>query len=232
MTHPILQLAYYLAIAIVGGLILLFGVLRPSTYAAKTTSTTSKPEESMSVSILVLGDIGRSPRMQYHAISLIRKSARVQLIGFTGMSYKTACSLAEFPDSEIYPELKSSELVTIIALKPPHRALQTNNKIVFLAVAPLKVLWQAFDLYHALSYRTKATQWLLVQNPPAIPVLAIACFTCFMRHTELVIDWHNFGWSVLALRLGPTHPLVKISARYEWTFGPKPWRISCGRRRT
>jgi len=37
-----------------------------------------------SVQVVVLGDLGRSPRMQYHAISLAKSGARVDLIGFTG----------------------------------------------------------------------------------------------------------------------------------------------------
>jgi beta-1,4-mannosyltransferase len=43
--------------------------------------------------------------------------------------------------------------------------------------------------------------------------------SCFLRQTRLIIDWHNFGYSILALKLGPTHPLVKLSTWYEKTFG-------------
>jgi beta-1,4-mannosyltransferase len=60
---------------------------------------------------------------------------------------------------------------------------------------------------------------MLVQNPPSIPTLAIAQFMCFFRNTQLVIDWHNFGYSILALKLGPKHPLVIISRLYENIFG-------------
>jgi beta-1,4-mannosyltransferase len=59
---------------------------------------------------------------------------------------------------------------------------------------------------------------MLVQNPPSIPTLAIAGLVCFLRNTDLVIDWHNFGYSILALKLGNNHPLVKISAWYERIF--------------
>lgn len=41
---------------------------------------------------------------------------------------------------------------------------------------------------------------------------------CFIRNTGLVIDWHNFGYSILGLKLGPRHPLVMISALYENIF--------------
>ena len=34
--------------------------------------------------VVVLGDIGRSPRMQYHAISLAKHGAKVYLIGYQG----------------------------------------------------------------------------------------------------------------------------------------------------
>lgn len=39
-----------------------------------------------------------------------------------------------------------------------------------------------------------------------------------MRNTRLIIDWHNFGYSILALRLGDAHPLVWLSRLYERTF--------------
>lgn len=36
------------------------------------------------VVVLVLGDIGRSPRMQYHALSIARKGGLVDLVGYNG----------------------------------------------------------------------------------------------------------------------------------------------------
>jgi beta-1,4-mannosyltransferase len=46
-----------------------------------------KPNKQASkerVQVLVLGDVGRSPRMQYHAISLAKKGVAVDLIGYRG----------------------------------------------------------------------------------------------------------------------------------------------------
>ncbi len=57
-----------------------------------------------------------------------------------------------------------------------------------------------------------------MQNPPSIPTLAIASLVCFLRRTELVIDWHNFGYTILAMKLGDNHPLVKVSEKYEKVF--------------
>lgn len=45
-----------------------------------------KPDKPghVSAQVLVLGDIGRSPRMQYHAHSIARHGGRVQLVGYKG----------------------------------------------------------------------------------------------------------------------------------------------------
>ncbi len=64
----------------------------PSPYRRETAASNglSKSGErartnDVSVQVLVLGDIGRSPRMQYHAMSIAKHGGSVQLIGYTGM---------------------------------------------------------------------------------------------------------------------------------------------------
>jgi beta-1,4-mannosyltransferase len=106
----------------------------------------------------------------------------------------------------------------VIPLVAAPASLRSSSKLLFPIIAPLKVLWQVRSLYRALCYRTQPARWMLVQNPPSIPTLAVASLVCFIRNTQLVIDWHNFGYSILALKLGDSHPLVKISALYERLF--------------
>lgn len=43
-------------------------------------------KQGRTVQIVVLGDIGRSPRMQYHALSIAKHGGRVFLIGYQGMT--------------------------------------------------------------------------------------------------------------------------------------------------
>jgi beta-1,4-mannosyltransferase len=45
----------------------------------------SRHEPKISVQVLVLGDIGRSPRMQYHAMSIAKHGGRVDIIGYNGI---------------------------------------------------------------------------------------------------------------------------------------------------
>ncbi|KAL9026473.1 MAG: hypothetical protein Q9196_004865 [Gyalolechia fulgens] len=52
---------------------------------------------------------------------------------------------------------------------------------------------------------------------------SVAQLICFIRNTRLIIDWHNFGFSILGLKLGPTHPLVRISKLLEQTFSSKAY---------
>ena len=156
------------------------------------------------VQVVVLGDIGRSPRMQNHALSIASHGGKVNLIGYV--------------DSEVHPDVQASRLINVVAVRPFPKLLQTQNTLLFLFLAPLKILWLTWSLYYAIGYRTEANQWMLVQNPPSIPTLAVAPWICFFRSTKLVIDWHNFGYSILALRLGSLHPLVMLSAWYEGFF--------------
>ena len=74
----------------------------PSRYQAHTSGPSSPEREGhphdgsaesrdsqvvTSVQVLVLGDIGRSPRMQYHAISIAKNGGRVDLIGYQGQQH-------------------------------------------------------------------------------------------------------------------------------------------------
>ncbi|KAI9710609.1 MAG: hypothetical protein M1812_007373 [Candelaria pacifica] len=209
-----------LAIAVLGStLFTAFLLTLPSTYSSEAlkdaglgspeppsklgTSTTRRSPKT-TVQVLVLGDIGRSPRMQNHAISIAKNGGHVDLIGYK--------------DSDVHPDILSTPLISIIPLPSPPPVLRTSNKLLFLLCGPLKVIWQIWCLWISLGYRTKPARWLLVQNPPSIPTLAVAQAVCFFRNTQLIIDWHNFGFSILALKLGPSHPLVQVSKWYEMYF--------------
>jgi beta-1,4-mannosyltransferase len=121
-------------------------------------------------------------------------------------------------ESEIHPDIVLNPRIQIVPIDAAPEFLRSSSKLLFPIIAPLKALWQAFSLYRALGYHSDPARWMFVQNPPSIPTLAVAWIMCFLRNTELVIDWHNFGYSILALKLGPSHPLVRISALYEKLF--------------
>ncbi|PKX94907.1 chitobiosyldiphosphodolichol beta-1,4 mannosyltransferase [Aspergillus novofumigatus IBT 16806] len=202
MIESLISVAFYISTAVT---LLLF--LLPSRYDLRRSDRSKRNASNAAkttTQILVLGDIGRSPRMQYHALSIARGGGQVDIIGYD--------------ESEVHPDISSNPRISIVALPPHPTFLQTSNKLLFLLFGPLKVAFQVVSLLWALAYRTELAQWLLVQNPPSIPTLAIASMVSFLRHTKLIIDWHNFGYTILALKLGERHPLVRFSKWYEKSF--------------
>ena len=121
-------------------------LLLPSQYDERNKS---KDETGPRVQVLVLGDIGRSPRMQYHALSIAKHRGYVDLIGYR--------------DSDPHPDILSKPSISLLAISPPPRFLQTNSKALFLVYGPLKVLFQLWSLWILLGYRTKPAKWMLVQ---------------------------------------------------------------------
>jgi beta-1,4-mannosyltransferase len=121
-------------------------------------------------------------------------------------------------ESTVHPGLADNSLITVIPLLPPPPILR-SNALPFIIAGPLKVIWQIWSLFHVLSYGTKPARWLLVQNPPSIPTLFIAIIVCFLRNTHLIIDWHNYGWTILAGTRGEKHLFVTISKYYEAILG-------------
>ena len=64
---------------------------------------------------------------------------------------------------------------------------------------------------------------MYLAHPPhecSIPALAAVWLTCRLRGATFIIDWHNFGYTILALGLrgGTAHPLVSLALAYERYF--------------
>ncbi|KAH6659334.1 chitobiosyldiphosphodolichol beta-mannosyltransferase [Truncatella angustata] len=191
-------IAQVVAVGFVTSLVLL--VLRPSRHVKRSPGS----PESVRVHVLVLGDIGRSPRMQYHALSIAKHGGTVDLIGYD--------------ESPLHPDLANSPKVIVHPLPLPPAILRSKST-PFIITGPLKVLWQIWSLFWILSYQTQPARWLLVQNPPSIPTLFVSLVVSILRNTHLMIDWHNYGWTILAGTRGATHPFVKVSKAYECLLG-------------
>ena len=48
-----------------------------------------------------------------------------------------------------------------------------------------------------------------------MPTVLVAQICAFLRNSRLVVDWHNFESSILALQFGDRHPLVRMSRSCE-----------------
>ena len=153
------------------------------------------------VSVLVLGDLGHSPRMQNHVTCLVAHGIKVDFIGYL--------------ESGIPSQIADSKLVKI---RPLMALPQIINKLPRTLRYLAKFAFQTFHLLLVLLCKVPKSRYLLVQSPPAIPTLLVALITSYLRGTKVCVDWHNYGYTLMALQLGETHPVVRIARVYEHFF--------------
>ena len=160
----------------------------------------------INATVVVLGDLGRSPRMQYHARSLADVGAEVDLVGYAG---------SDLPESIVrHPKIRCHRL--------PPRPMAFLDRLPRL-LSPIVYLGRsmivAIRLLGTLIFSIEKPDVLLLQNPPAIPALAVLLVVARWRSARLVIDWHNFSYTMVALKVSPAGLPVRLTRWYERTLG-------------
>ena len=61
-------------------------------------------------------------------------------------------------------------------------------------------------------YKIPRCRFYLVQNPPTLPILPLLILICFLKNSRLIIDYHNYGFTLMRVNGRPSF-LIKI-ARY------------------
>lgn len=143
--------------------------------------------------------------MQYHAHALAVNDVHVDFIGYSG------APLPKF--------LTGDARVTAHHLPEARLRHRAGRSTVLYAMA---AVFDGFRLSLCLFLglmRLPKFDLLLVQNPPALPTLHIAWLVARLRRARLVIDWHNLGYSMLALRLGRRHLAVRLGRWLEMIAG-------------
>jgi beta-1,4-mannosyltransferase len=141
--------------------------------------------------------------MLYHALALAEAGAQVELVGYD--------------ETDLPPAVRDNPAIRVHRLRPPARHVP---RALFVAHGLLRVARQAGELFRVL--RGLHPDTLLVQTPPAVPMLLVALVAARTGRTRLVVDWHNLGWSMLALRLrGVRHPIVRLARAWEHHLGPR-----------
>ncbi|KAG8453709.1 hypothetical protein GDO86_000367 [Hymenochirus boettgeri] len=138
--------------------------------------------------------------MTYHALSLARNGFDVTFAGFY--------------ESEPHKKLLNHERVQIQPIseyRPPNVIPKTFQYII-------KVIFQAVQLFYML-LKIDPLSFIILQNPPGLPCIAVTWLFCMIRKSLFIIDWHNYGYSVMGLKHGLKHPIVHIAKWYEKVFG-------------
>ena len=167
--------------------------------------------------VLVLGDIGRSPRMCNHAVSLANVGFDVTLMGYE-------------QGSNLHESVRSSPKITVSPIRTYPQWL--SSWLPRLLSLPIKAFWQFVTLFcFALPHWPgQAPDLIIVQNPPTIPTLIVtAAYTSIHRRTKVVLDWHNYGFSILQMSFSGSlaGPLVTLAKYIESTFGPRVAAAFC-----
>ena len=104
------------------------------------------------------------------------------------------------------------------------------RKLPFLVSAPFKIAQQVLSVLLALlwgirhppefilaqvSFAHHFCAWVVLEksakNPPSIPTLILVWLVGTLRGSKVIIDWHNLGYSILALKLGSGHIFVRLA---------------------
>ncbi|HEY7290676.1 MAG TPA: glycosyltransferase [Vicinamibacterales bacterium] len=143
--------------------------------------------------------------MQYHAQALAASGVDVDFIGYAG---------APLPK-----RLAGDPHITVRHLSEARlRQRVGRSAILFACAAFIDGFRTSISLFTALM-RTPSFDVLLVQSPPALPTLPITWVCARLRRARLIVDWHNLGYSMLALRLGRRHPGVRMARWLEKMAG-------------
>jgi beta-1,4-mannosyltransferase len=155
-------------------------------------------EKKKFVKVVVLGDFGRSPRMQYHCTSLSEMGHQVDVIAYG--------------DTDPMDSVKRDPFIFYHYLLPvPQFPIRLVNYI-------FKTIVQSINLLFLL-FITNKSDILIMQNPPAIPAMIICWIYTTIVGAKFVIDWHNYAHTIMALNVGQTNPLVKITKKVEVVIG-------------
>jgi beta-1,4-mannosyltransferase len=159
--------------------------------------------------IVVLGDLGRSPRMNYHCLSLVEAGYRVTMFGYV--------------ENKQMSQIESNPMIRIVKLNTFPKWLEAGPKMVQYI---LKALFLCLNLLVSLLFETlvrgrSVPKFVLVQNPPSIPTLGVVYLYAKCLSSQFIIDWHNYGFTILALKNAGQQQslLVKICKNFEVFFG-------------
>jgi beta-1,4-mannosyltransferase len=152
--------------------------------------------------VVVLGDFGRSPRMQYHTRSLAEAGYDVHVLAS--------------PGSPPIAPLLAAPNVKLHYLSDPPAWVASLPALPTLA---LKAALQALAMLWAVLVALPRPAAILMQNPPAIPAMLVLWLAALRHRAALVIDWHNLAYSILALKHGRRAWLIVLARGYERLLG-------------
>ena len=114
--------------------------------------------------------------------------------------------------------------------------LKRLPRFLYLIYALLRIIIQTLQLLNLLLVKQRY-DYILIQNPPCVPLLLVSVVTKFITKTlsclscglccktkqgskgsQLIVDWHNYGYTIMQVNHVNRH-LVSIAKFYELFLG-------------
>jgi beta-1,4-mannosyltransferase len=176
---------------------------------------------------MVGGDFARSPRMQYHATSLC-ESGRFREVRCVGLDEGNRCAEHLTRQANVRWLLLNNKSRSAAAARGGW-LVRTVRKVASYTTSFFWCLWRATA---PLDGAGETRVVMLMQTPPAVPFLVLAHAVVIARRMQrvvypsrkawssvaLVIDFHNFGYTLLEVDRRPA-PVVLLYRAMETLFG-------------
>lgn len=158
--------------------------------------------------VVVMGDLGHSPRMVNHCLSL-SKDGRFDHIDFVGYEGSTPPKTI-LDDPQIQVHYLTSRIVNFMKKLP---------RLCYLCYLMSRIIMEILTLLWTLLITIERPDVIIMQNPPNMPLLFVCLVVRFVRGSKLVLDWHNYGFTIMRVN-NNRRILVWLAERYEKFFGP------------
>ena len=168
------------------------------------TTTEETIDPLFNVTVLVVGDLNRSPRMLNHCVALTEaypKINEISLIGFNGGDIRN--------DISSNKKIKQYYISSLL-----NKYLRKLPRFLFFISAIIKIIIQIFSMFYILLFKIPKPKFLITQNPPGIPSMLICWLYCKLKGVIFIIDWHNYGYTILQVN-NRNKLIVKIGYLYE-----------------
>ncbi|CAB4054871.1 unnamed protein product [Lepeophtheirus salmonis] len=150
-----------------------------------------------SVYVMVLGDMGHSPRMCNHALSSAEEGFNVTYIGYKGSALSK--------DIRLHPNIQ------LCYLHPYPKSLSKFIPKIFNYL--LKAIWQCLTIIWVLPFLW-GPDYILLQNPPSIPALPVLSLYCFFSSMDITC----IGLAQLWMEYSCSNPRASHSFCVSWAM--------------
>ena len=162
----------------------------------------SKALEGKKALLLVQGELAQSPRTLNHARALCEVGAEVTLVGYSGLP---------LPD-----DIAKAKRISVRRISEAGaEGLDSVPRLFYLPVAASRAAHASLRLAWLLSAVTGPFDVAIVQNPPALPAVALALLAARARGARVIVDWHSRTAAMVGLKLGRNHAAVRFVNRIE-----------------